>query len=141
MNSVLRSCLVGLSVISLTAARAGEQPRIFDLREVAPRAITVAGKRVLLVLTGEPPHILTFTNLAPSNLKRRDEPDRNRIQVTYGKDVVGFARVLISHSDRKAAATRVTLAFETVEQAAAAGKALGSRDAPPSPLRRRKDGT
>ncbi len=140
MSTVFKYCLIALSVLWLRVVHAGEQPRIFNLREIEPRAVAVAGKQVSLMVTGRPPNILTFTNLAPSSLKRRDDPDPKRFQVTYGKDLVGFARVLVSRPNPKAAVTCVSLTFETEEQATAAGKALRPRDATPSPLRRQKDG-
>ena len=131
--------LIAVSVVTWTTLNAGEQPPIFNLREVVPQAVTVAGKQVLLVVTGAPPHVLAFTNVAASKLKRRGERDPKSLQVNYGKDVVGFARVLVSRSDPKAEIISVSLKFETDEQAGAAGKALRPGNTAPSPLQRQRD--
>ena len=139
MHIVFKYWLIALSVVWLRVAPAGEKPRILNLGEIEPRAVAVAGKRVLLVVTGQPPHVLMFTNLAPSPLKRRDEPAPQSVQVNHGKDLVGFARVVVSPPAPKTAVTSVSLTFEMEEQATAAGKAMGLRHATPSPLRRPKD--
>ncbi len=126
MSTVSKYCVIALSVVWLRVSHAGEQSRILNLHEIEPWAVAVAGKRVPLVVTGQPPHILTFTNLAPSPFKRRDAPEPKRVQVTYGKDLVGFARVLVSRPNPKAAVTSVSLAFETEEQATAAREGDGA---------------
>jgi len=117
-------------------AWANEQARTLDLREVAPLVISVSGKQVLLVITGKPPHVLTLTNPAPSRPSSDNKPGSKRVRVTYGGDLVGFARVL--RADLQGALIKVSLIFETEEQAVAAGKALRPASAKPSPLPRDK---
>lgn len=139
MSTFIKCWLVALSVASVLSAPAAEQPPILDLREIKALAITVAGKQVSIMVTGQPPHLLTFTNFGPTQLKHRDDPDPNRVRVTYGKDLVGFAHVRadVSRPVPRTVVTSLSLIFETEEQAAAAAKALRARDAAPSPLRKR----
>lgn len=140
MRLVLKCWLIAFSFLSSGTVRAWEAQRILDLKEIFPVEITVQGKRVLLVVTGAPPHILTFTNLAPSSLKRPNEAGAGGVQVTYGKDWVGLARVLVARANPGVAITSVSLTFDTEDQAAATVKALRPRDRTPSPPRRKKDG-
>jgi hypothetical protein len=137
MNMVFKCCLVALAAVALTAARAGEQPRsILNLQEISPSGLSVIGNRVRLMVNGQPPQILAFTNRPASHLAHRVEPDSQSVRVTYGADLVGFARVEVRQTE--AELILVSLDFETAEQAVAAGKALRYRDAAPSPLRKEK---
>lgn len=136
MSTVFKCWLVALFVASVVPAHAAEEPPILDLREINALGSTVRERQVSIMVTGQPPHLLTFTNFALTQLKHRDDPGRNRVRVTYGKDLVGFAqvRVLVARPIAKTVVTSVSLTFETEEQATAAAKALRARDAAPSPL-------
>ena len=137
MSTILRCWLFGPVVFLALGAWANDQARTLDLREVAaPLVISVSGKQVLLVITGKPPHILTLTNPAPSRPSSDNRPGSKRVRVPYGGDLVGFARVL--RADPQGALIKVSLIFETEEQAVAAGKALRPASAKPSPLPRDK---
>jgi hypothetical protein len=121
-------------------AYAGERARILNLKVIEPRSFTVASNRMFITVTGRPPHVLTFTNLAPVPLRRRNLPDpSSMVQVTYGKDLVGRADVWVPRPSPNAPVTTLYLTFETGEQANGAAKALRLRDAPPTPLQRQKD--
>jgi hypothetical protein len=137
MSTILKCLPVALSVFVAIGAWAAEQVRTLDLREIAPVVVSVSGKQVMLVITGQPPHILTFTNAAPSQLSSGNKPTSKLVRVTYGRDLVGFARVL--RTDPQGAVRKASLIFETEEQAAAAGKALRPGSAKPSPLPKDKE--
>ena len=136
MRIIPRYLLAVLLLFVVASARAGEQPLTLDLREVSPILVTVSDKQVSLVITGHPPRVLMFSNSAPSGLAVGDKPGSKRLRVTYGGDLVGFARLL--KAEPRASLVDASLLFETEEQAIAAGKALRPGSTKPSPLPRAK---
>jgi hypothetical protein len=140
MRNITKCSLILVATGLLSGAQAGESDRILNLREIEPRTFTVASNRLFITVTGRPPHILTFTNLSPVPLRRRDPPGApKKVQVTYGKDFVGRADVWVPRPTPKAPVTTMYVTFETGEHAAAAAQALRLRDATPTPLLKQKN--
>jgi hypothetical protein len=117
MSALLKASMIGLAVVVVAAAHASEQAPILNLRGIEPRTISVGGPGVLLTVTRQQAAALIFTN---------------QVRVTYGADLVGFAR--IRQLGRQSEGDAFILRFETEEQAAAAERVLRLRDATPSPL-------
>jgi hypothetical protein len=135
MNTILKGYFVIVWLVFLGEIQAAEQPSVLNLQGFKVSNVRVAGVTVLLVITGQPPHFLTWTNFAPSPVTHREDLEKNRVQVSYGADMLGFAQVRVLTSPRaKATNNVVRLDFDTREQARAAGAALRADVAVPTPL-------
>ena len=139
MKPISKSLLALLIALVLGSAHAGEAQQVLNLRELDAQGITVSGNQMFLVLTGQPPPIFALTNQASSPLKRGAAESSKSLRVTYGKDLIGFARPTVTFRSPKEAIMCVTLVFENAEQAVAAGKAVKPRHLIPLPPRIRTD--
>src|SRR6266850_4319796 len=138
MHRILKYCL--FATVGCLSASAPAAERVLNLKEIDALAVVVTSNRVLAVVKGAAPHILDFTNSAPRALIRRDQPALSKkVQITYGRDIVGFANVRIRDRNSKATTmVSIDLTFETAEQAAAAALALQPAKRAPSPIQKRK---
>lgn len=134
MRTLSKYWLALLSTLAVAGAGADEQAPTFDLREVKPAFVSVSGTQVSLVITGQPPHTLVLTNASPSRLGATNRENLKRLRVTYGADLIGFARV--QKCERRGALLNTVLLFQTEDQAVAAEKASRQGGANASPLRR-----
>ncbi len=136
MSSLPKCWLALLSTLMIVGAKADEQAPTLDLREVKPALVSVSGTQVSLVIIGLPPRTLMFTNTGPRRLGATNKETFKRLRVTYGADLIGFARVL--KSEPRGALLNTVLVFQTEDQAVAAEKASRPGGASPSPLPRAK---
>jgi hypothetical protein len=141
-------CLVPLVAAATVTVRSSEPDRILNLKDLTPRFARASGKGLHLNITNPPPALLALTKPEPAPLRKRDSFQRGRkIQVLFGKDVIGFAEVVgvsrgpLSATGTNAAKTMLTsvvLKFDTEEQAAKAAEALRLPELTPKPLPRPK---
>jgi len=137
MHRILKYCL--FATVGCLSASAPAAERVLNLKEIAAHAVLVTSNRALAVLTAAAPHVLDFTNSAPRALVRWDQPAQSKkVQITYGRDIVGFANVRIPDRNPKATMVSIDLTFEAAEQAAAAALALQPAKRAPSPIQKRK---
>jgi len=140
MRTLRKFSLILLVASFLSATHAAEPDRILNLKGINPLTLSVVSNQLFITVTGRPPHILTFTNLAAIPLRRGEPPDPSKmVQITYGKDLVGRANVLVRSPGAKSSVTFIDLRFETGEQATAAAQALRPRNTTPEPLRKKND--
>lgn len=118
----------------LSIALAAGSENVFDLKEIHPLSVTSGGLRMFLSLTGQPSYLLTLTNMNPATLKGRDQSVPGRVQVRYGRDLVGTAHIDVVAPQTNSSLISITLTFKTEDQARAAAKVLRLRDATPTPL-------
>src|SRR3989442_1512090 len=88
-----------LSVMLLVIATAKGQPleadRTFNLKDIHVLSAQAIGRLLLLSFTNQAPALSFFTRQNPKPLKSEEPPvNRSRIQVLFGRDVIGFAKVL-----------------------------------------------
>src|SRR2546426_11826559 len=84
-----------LFAATLFASGQSAQPnRTLNLRGLQFLAAHASGSRLFLSVTGQPPEWDALVRPQPTPLKRQDPPEvRRKIQVTFGRDVIGFALV------------------------------------------------
>ncbi len=137
MHRILQYCL--FATVGGLSAPAPAAEGVLNLREIEALAVVVTSNQVLVVVAGPAPYVLGFTNSAPVALVRRDQQaPSKKVQVTYGRDIVGLAEVRIPDRNPKATLVSIDLTFGTAEQAAAAGLALQPSKRAPSPIQKRK---
>src|SRR5262245_58639686 len=96
MRTVTKCSLVLVVASFVSATHAAESDHVLNLKGINPLTLSVASNRLFITVTGMPPHILTFTNLAAGTLRLRKTPDPSKmVQITYDKDLVGRANVLV----------------------------------------------
>jgi len=135
MRTLRKYSLILMVASFLHATHAAESDRVLNLKGINPLTLSVSSNQLFITVTGRPPHILTFTNLAAIPLRRGGVPDPSKmVQITYDKDLVGRANVLVPRPAAKSSVVFVDLRFETGEQATAAARALRPRNATPEPL-------
>ena len=120
--------LVSLVLLMVIAASAADVERILNLRDVTPRIASAAGKALMLSFDGPVPQAFASSNTG--SFKTEGE----RVEVRYGKDLVGYAWLRADGRKTVQAKQTVALTFETAEQAKAAEQALKIWDAKPTPL-------
>ena len=122
--------LFSLALFMVLAASAAEVERILNLKDVTPRITSAAGKVLLLSFDGPVPQVLVTTATTKDSPKTQGE----RVEVRYGKDLVGYAWLKADGRKTVQAKPTVALMFETAEQAKAAEQVLKMSEAKPSPL-------
>jgi hypothetical protein len=120
--------LVSVLLLMAAATNAADGERILNLRDVTPRIASAAGKALMLSFDGPVPQALASTT------KDLAKTQGERVEVRYGKDLVGYAWLRADGRRTVQAKPTVALTFETAEQAKAAEQVLKIWDAKPTPL-------
>ena len=143
-------CYLLLAAVSSASGQSADPSRILNLRGLRFQAAHANGSRLFLSVTGQPPEWDVIVKPQPTPLNRRDSPQlRSRIQVVYGRDVIGFAvayGVLREEMPTSTATNApklnimsISLIFDTPEQAGLAADLLRLPNVTPRPLNRRGD--
>jgi hypothetical protein len=138
-------CCLLLAAALMASGQSAEANRVLNLRGLHFLAAHASGSRLFLSVTGQPPEWEALVKAQPTPLKRRDPPElRRKVEVHFGRDVIGFA--LVSGVVREAIPTStatnapkmkltsVSLIFDTPEQAGRAADLLRLPEVTPRPL-------
>ena len=143
-------CYLLLAVTLSATSQSADSNRTLNLRALHFQAAHASGSRLFLSVTGQPPEWEALVKPQPTPVKRRDQPElRRKVQVLFGRDVIGFAvvsavlRETIPTSTATNAPmtklTSVSLMFDTTEQAGRAADLLRLPEVTATPLSRRID--
>jgi len=145
-----RGCAVHAPPCSSTSSQPADSSRILNLRGLHFQAAHASGSRLFLSVTGQPPEWDAIVKAQPTPLKRRDSPElRSKIQVVYGRDVIGHAVVFgvlreeiptsTATNAPKLKVMSISMIFDTPEQSGLAADLLRLPEVTPRPLNRRGD--
>ncbi len=144
-------CFFLLAAVSSASGQPADFSRILNLRGLHFQSAHASGSRLFLSVTGQPPEWNAIVKpQPPTPLQRRESPElRRKIQVVYGRDVIGFAvayGVLREEMPTSTATNApklnmmsISLIFDTPEQSGLAADLLRLPEVTPRPLNRRGD--